>query len=476
MALIGAAAYARACKTDSMLSFQLFLNNVKSMKGCASQVNETELGLDQVPEDYHEFMDVFSKLCSKLLPPHCSHDLSIQIEDSTMPLLGPIYSLSAVELCTLQQFIDKNLTTGLICLSKSSCGAPVLFVKKKDRSLRLCVDYRRLNRITCKDHYPIPLILDLLDAPKRVRIYRKIDLYSAYHLVRIMEGDEWKTPFQTQYGSYEWLVMPFGLSNAPSAFQCLMNKVFSDLLDMCVVIYLDNILEHKEHIREVLCRLRTNGLYASPGKCIFHRKEVKFLSYMLGPQGIQIDRSKIQTIQEWLTPRCLKDIQVFLGFINFYRRFIQDYSKITTSLTRLSCKSVPWHWSPECNSAFQRLKLSFTTAPVLSYWDPESPLMLETDASDLVIAAILSTYVEGELHPIAYHSRALNTTKLNYDIHDKELLVIFEAFKRWRHYLKGTSTTMDIITDHRNLIYFSESKNLSRRQARWSEYLSQFNL
>jgi len=325
--------------------------------------------------------------------------------------------------------------------------------------------------------------LDLLDAPKRVRIYTKIDLCSAYHLVRITEGDEWKTAFRTRYGSYEWLVMPFGLSNAPSAFQRLMNEVFSDLLDVCIVIYLDdiliyldNILEHKEHVREVLHCLHINGLYASPGKCVFHREEVEFLGYVLGPHGIQMDRSKVQTIQEWPTPQHLKDVQVFLGFANFYRRFIQDYSKITVPLTRLSRKSVPWYWSPKCNSAFQRLKLSFTTTLVLSHWDPESPLVLETDALDLAIAAILSTYVEGELHPIAYHSRALNTTELNYDIHDKELLAIFKAFKRWRHYLEGTSTTTDVITDHKNLIYFSESKNLSQRQARWSEYLSQFNL
>jgi len=296
------------------------------MKGHVSKVDKTKLGLDQVPEDYREFTDIFSKLRSKLLPPHHSHDLSIQIKDGTTPPLGPIYSLSAVELCTLQQFIDENIKTGLICLLKSPCGAPVLFVKKKDGSLRLCVDYWGLNKITRKDCYPIPLISDLLNTPKRARIYMKIDLCSAYHLVRIMEGNEWKTTFRTQYGSYKWLVMPFGLSNAPSAFQRLMNEVFSDLLDMCMVIYLDNILiyldnilEHKEHVREVLRCLRTNGLYASSGKYVFHRKEVEFLGYMLGPQGIQMDRSKVQTIQEWPTPRCLKDIQAFLEFANFYR-------------------------------------------------------------------------------------------------------------------------------------------------------------
>ena len=178
-----------------MLSFQLFLNDTNSMKGCAGKVDKTKLGLDQVPKDYCEFTDIFSKLHSKLLPPHHFHNLSIQINNGTIPLLGPIYSLSVIELCTLQQFIDKNIKTGLIRLSKSPCRAPVLFVKKKDGSLHLCVDYWGLNRITCKDRYPIPLILDLLDAPKRARIYTKIDLRSTYHLVRIIEGNEWKTAF-----------------------------------------------------------------------------------------------------------------------------------------------------------------------------------------------------------------------------------------------------------------------------------------
>jgi len=287
----------------------------------------------------------------------------------------------------------------------------VLFVKKKDGSLRLCVDYQGLNRITHKDRYPIPLITDLLDAPKKARVYSKIDLRSAYHLVRIAEGNEWKTTFRTRYGLYEWLVMPFGLSNAPSAFQRFMNELFSDLLDMCVVIYLDNILiysdnlsEHKKHVKEVLRHLRANNLFASLGKCVFHCQQVKFLGYVLGPQGVQMDKSKVQTIQDWPTPRHLRDVQAFLGFANFYRRFIRNYSEITVPLIRLTRKSCPWNWSSECEAAFQSLKSSFTTAPVLTHWDPELPLVLETDTSDLALAAILSTYVEGDLHPIAYHS------------------------------------------------------------------------
>jgi len=243
-----------------------------------------------------------------------------------------------------------------------------------------------------------------------------------------------------------------------------------------ILIYLDNISEHKKHIKEVLHCLCANNLYASPNKCVFHRQQIEFLGYVLGPQGVQMDKSKVQVIQDWLTPRHLRDIQAFLGFANFYRCFIHNYSKITVPLTCLTRKSCPWNWSSNCESAFQLLKSSFITTLVLAYWDLDSPLVLKTDVSDLALAMILSTYVEGELHPIAYYSRALNTTELNYDIHDKELLAIVKAFKKWRHYLEGTPAPTDVIIDHKNLTYFCKSKNLSHHQAHWSEYLSQFNL
>src|SRR5882672_1040571 len=192
-------------------------------------------------------------------------------------IYGPIYSLSQEELAALRKFIDKNLATGFIHPSRSSHGAPVLFIQKKDGSLRLCVDFRGLNQISKKDRYPLPLISDLLDAPRKARIYTKIDLRHAYHLVQVTHGDEWKTAFRTRYGSFEWLVMPEGLTNAPAAFQRFMNDIFADMIDVIVIIYLDDILiysdnisEHKAHVREVLRRLRANGLFAHADKCEFH--------------------------------------------------------------------------------------------------------------------------------------------------------------------------------------------------------------
>lgn len=217
VSLVNAVAFARACKLPGSTQYRFNLRAVSSEP--SDPPPETPPDLSSVPSQYHEFADVFSDAKANTLAPHRPYDLNIDLEGNTAPPPGPIYSLSPVELQALREFIEENLTAGFIRQSASPHGAPVLFVKKKDGSLRLCVDYRALNKITKKDRYPLPLVSDLLSAPGRAKIFSKIDLRHAYHLVRIAEGDEWKTTFRTRYGSFEWLVMPFGLTNAPAAFQ-----------------------------------------------------------------------------------------------------------------------------------------------------------------------------------------------------------------------------------------------------------------
>jgi len=371
---------------------------------------------------------------------------------------------------TLKEFIDENLTNGFIRSMLSPHGALVLFVKKKDGSLRLCVDFRGLNRITKKDQYPLPLISNLLDSPHKARIYTKIDLRHAYHLVYIAEGDKWKTAFRTRYGAFKWSVMPFGLTNAPAAFQCFMNDMFSDLLNVCLVVYLDNILiysdditQHWSHVKEVLKRLQKAELYAKAEKCEFHSDSVKYLGYVLSPSGLTMSDAKVKTIQEWLKPKKVKDIQSFLGFANFYRRFIFNYSNIVIPLTRLTRKNTLWNFDNDCRIAFNTLKQAFTSAPILTHWILDAQLIVETDASDYALAAILSIMTkDNEIHPVAFYSRTFSAPELNYDVHDKELLAIFEAFKIWRHYLEGSASPIDIVTDHKNLEYFSTTKILMR--------------
>jgi len=484
VSLIGAAAFARTCKLMGSANFTLYIRPEDTKLRSASTATPVDSSnLSAVPEVYHDFADVFSKAKATMLAPHREYDLRINLE-GTSPLLGTVYSLSQTELGALRTFIDEHLSYGFIRQSTSAHGAPVLFVRKKDGSLRLCVDYRGLNKISKKDRYPLPLISDLLDSPSKAKIYSKIDLRHAYHLVRIAEGDEWKTAFRTRYGSFEWNVMPFGLTNAPAAFQRFVNSILSDMLDVCVVVYLDDILiysedieSHQKHVREVLRRLRKHNLFAKPEKCEFHTTSTEYLGFCLSPDGLSMSADKVKAISDWPEPRKVKDIQSFLGFANFYRHFIFNYSNIVIPLTRLTRKNTPWNFGEDCHSAFNLLKKAFTSAPILTHWVPDAPLTVETDASDYAIAGILSITGSDEvLRPVAYYSHTLSAPELNYDTHDKELLAIFEAFKHWRHHLEGSTTLVDVVTDHKNLEYFSSSKVLTRRQARWSEYLSQFNL
>ena len=406
------------------------------------------------------------------------------MDESAKPPLGPIYPLSQSKVGALREFIDEHLAMGFIQPSNSPFGAPVLFVKKKDGSLRLCVDFQRLNAITRKDKYPLPLVSDLLAAPTKAKFFTKIDLRHAYHLVQIAPGDEWKTAFCTRYGSFEWLVMPFGLTNAPSSFQTFLNTIFADLFDVFVIIYLDNILifslnkeDHIKHVSEVFHRLRKHNLFTNGKKCLFHTDSVEYLGHTIGPGGLHMDPVKVKIIQDWPEPQKVKDVQSFLGFANFYRCYIHNYSNIVVPLTCLIQKNTPWNFSDKCRLAFSLLKNAFTSALVLTHWCPKLPLIVETDASEYALAAILSIQeASGDIHPIAFHSRTFSDSELNYDIHDKELLAIFDAFKLWQHYLEGSTYPIDVVTDHKNLEYFSTMKILSRCQAHWSEFLSGFNM
>ena len=252
------------------------------------------------------------------------------------------------------------------------------------------------------------------------------------------------------------------------------------MLDVCVVVYLDNILiyskdmeSHQKHVREVLHQLQLHKLFAKPEKCKFHSDSVEYLGYRLSPEGLTMSPDKITTIAEWPEPRKVKDIQSFLDFANFYRQFIFNYSDIMVPLTQLTQKDAPWNFSEECCRSFNALKHAFTTMPILTHFIPDTPITVETDASDYAIASILSiTCADGELRPVAFYSWTLTAPELNYDTHNKELLAIFEAFRTWHHYLEGSATPVDVITDHKNLEYFSTSKVLTHQQAQWSEFLS----
>ncbi|KAK3539704.1 hypothetical protein QTP70_012035 [Hemibagrus guttatus] len=408
------------------------------------------------PSQYMDFRMVFSEERAARLPHH-------QVWDCH----GGVY----------------GVVTG-IRPSTSPAAAGFFFVGKKDGGLRPCIDYRGLNAVTIRYPYPLPLVPAALEQLRGARVFTKLDLRSAYNLVRIREGDEWKTAFHTTHGHYEYCVMPFGLTNAPAVFQALINEVFRDLLGRSVIAYIDDILvysasmeEHVIQVREVLARLQQHHLYVKLEKCEFHRSQVTFLGYVISHQGVEMDTVKVQAVTEWPEPSTVRELQRFLGFANFYRRFIRNYSSVAGPLTSLlRGKPKKLSWTDQARTAFLQLKDRFTTAPILRHPDPELPFVVEVDASCSGIGAVLSQRhgEPGKLHPCAFHSRKLTAAERNYDVGNRELLAIKAALEEWRHWLEGARHPFQVLTDHRNLEYLRGAKRLNPRQARWALFFTRF--
>lgn len=437
-----------------------------------------------VPRAYHNFKDIFSKESFDELPPKKPWDHAIELKPGSEPHSSKIYPLALNEQAELDTFLDENLKSGRIRSSKSPMAAPVFFIKKKDGGLRLIQDYRKLNEMTIKNTYPLPLISELVNKLRKAKIFTKLDVRWGYNNVRIKEGDEWKAAFRTNRGLYEPLVMFFGLTNSPATFQTMMNDIFKELIDEgVVVVYLDDILiftatleEHQEVVKRVLKVMRDNKLYLKPEKCSFEQDKVEYLGLIISANKIEMDPVKVEGVSQWPTPTNVKEVQSFLGFVNFYRRFIQDFANIAKPLHNLTKKDLPWMWSKNEQEAFNHLKQRVTTSPILIFPDDNKPFKVEADSSDYATGAVLSQQGnDDKWHPVAFLSKSLSAVERNYDIHDKEMLAIIRALEEWRHYLEGARHTFEIWTDHKNLEYFMTAKKLNRRQARWSLFLSQFD-
>ena len=313
-----------------------------------------------------------------------------------------------------------------------------------------------------KNHYPLLLLRETLLRLQRAKWYTKLDVCRAYNLVRIAEREEWKTAFRTRYGFFESLVMLFGLTNAPATFQHFINDVLCPFLDILATAYLDDILiyseslkEHKRHVRQVLQALSDAGLHLAREKCEFHYQSVKYLRFIITTDGVAPDPAKVATVQEWDTSKspiaCKKDVERFLGFANFYRRFIKSYSRIILPLTRLT-GDVAFDWTPDCDVALDTLRAVFTTAPVLHRFDHDREIIVETDASDFVSGGILSQYDdEGVLHSVAFFSKMHSPAGCKYEIYDKGLMAIVRAFEEWRPELEGAILPIQVLSDHKNL-------------------------
>jgi hypothetical protein len=459
-------------------------------RSVAGAVTETE-NEHKLPEKYQDFADVFDKANADKLPEHGPQDHAIETIEGKSPPFGPIYNLSVTELETLREYLDEHLKKGFITPSHSPAGAPILFVKKPGGGLRLCVDYRGLNAITIKNRYPIPLIMQILTCLMGAVIFTKLDIRAAYYAIRIREGDEWKTAFRCRYGHFEYRVMPFGLANAPASFQAYINMALREFIDIFVIVYLDDILifsknqaDHVKHVRLVLEKLRLYRLFCALHKCKFDMKEVDYLGYMVDPLGLRMDPARIATITEWPVPKSHREVQVFIGFANFYRRFIRYFSRIAAGLTNLLKEGKKGKFTQkfvltsEAKKAFEELKRAFTSAPMLMHFDPKRKILIETDASGYALSGVISQWYEGEdrWHPVAFYSRKMTSAERNYITGEAEMLAIVEACRQWRQFVEGAQHTVRVITDHCNLRTFLLNKTLSRKEARWWEKLSGLDL
>jgi hypothetical protein len=479
LCIIGAAPFSMLAKRDGVEVYAISIRDIEKALSLKEHIDPAT----KLPLEYHDLLDVFSKTDANTLPPRRPYDHKISLQPGEIPGYGPLYGMSQDELKVLKKYLDDNLKKGFIRASASPAASPVLFVKKPGGGLRFCVDYRALNAITVKNRYPLPLVTETLARLSKAQFFTKLDVIAAFNRLRMAEGDEWKTAFRTRYGLFEYNVVPFGLSNAPSAFQHFINDVLHEHLDEFCSAYIDDILiysndlrSHRKHVRWVLEALQKAGLQIDIEKCEFHVQEVIYLGLIISTDGIRMDPRKIKAVREWETPQNVKDIQAFIGFANFYRRFVKDFSKIAAPLLYLTRKDVPFTWSVECERAFQDLKNRFCSAPILMRFDPDKGILLETDASDFVSAGVLSQRDDlGVLRPVAYFSKKHSAAECNYEIYDKELLAIIRCFEEWRPELEGSPFPIAILTDHKNLAYFMTTKKLSRRQVRWSEFLSRFN-
>ena len=433
-----------------------------------------QVKLEDVPI-VRDFPDVFPEELTSL-PPEREIEFKIDLVPGVAPISKTSYRMAPAELKELKIQLQDLLERGFIKESDSPWGAPVLFVKKKDGSLRLCIDYRGLNEVTIKNKYPLPLIDGLFDQLQGSVVYSKLDLRQGYYQLRIKKEDIPKTAFNSRYGHFEFVVMPFGLTNAPTAFMDLMQRIFKKYLDQFVVVFIDDILvysktreDHAKHLEIVLQVLREHKLYAKFSKCEFWLEEISFLGHRISKNGIAVDPTKVEAVTLWKQPENPTEIRSFLGLAGYYRRFIKDFSKIAGPMTELTKKNHKFIWSPKCEASFQELKRRLTTAPVLALPEGVDGYVVYSDASKEGLGCVLMQ--KGKV--VAYASRKLKPHEMNYPTHDLELAAVIFALKKWRHYLYGV--TFEVFTDHKSLKYLFSQKELNLRQRRWVEFLEDYD-
>jgi hypothetical protein len=447
------------------------------------QLEEHEL-MKILPAEYHGYIDIFRpSSATGSLAPTRDYDMKIELKpDSRMPV-AKLYQLTEDQRKVLLETLERELAAGRIRPSNSSYGSPTFFVLKKDgTSLRMVVDYRKVNEYTIPDVYPLPLINQIYHDLGHAKYYSTFDLYGAYQLLRMQVGFEWLTAFRTQYGMFESLVVRDGLRNAPAVFQHFLNDLFRDMLGRGVVVYIDDIIAYSnslDELRSLTLRvfdiIRKAGLFLKAVKCKFEQTSVLFLGMKISANGVEIDESKVKGAKGFPTPTNLRESRSFIGLTSYCRRFIPKFSEIAAPIIGLTRKNVPFVWGTAQNKAFEEIKRRMVMAPIIAHFNPQAKeTIIQADASHFGWGFIISQRIgdDGVSHPIAIESGSFKDAELNYTTTEKEFLAIVHAFRRNRHMLLQLDSI--VLTDHLNLTYWMKPRQLNSRQGRWVEELSHF--
>jgi hypothetical protein len=438
--------------------------------------------LAKLPEKYHDFIELFVKREYRLPNHPKEYEARIPLKPGFTPPSVKQQHKSRDQLELENKFVREFLAAGYIREGRGPASSRPMFVPKKDGTERMVIDYRALNNGTIDDANKAPHQEQKRDLLQGAKIMTVFDIQWGYYNLRTAEEDIWKTAFLTDMGLFEWVVAPMGLKRLPAEFARFMTFVLIKFLNKFVAVYFDDIIvysknveEHDGHVRAVMTELMKAGLTLKIKKCEFDTTTVNYLGMVYTPEGLKIQPEKMDAILNWPTPTNIKEVQGFLGASGYVRRYLQNYSDTARPLTELLRKDLEFEWTEERQTAFENIKELVKKAPILALHDPDKPHVIRPDASGYALGIVLEQPGEdGKLRPVAFYSRKFTTAERNYDVHDRELLAIVEAFKQWKHYLQGVKEETVVKSDHHNLKYFTTTKELVGRQIRWAEYLSKF--
>lgn len=412
---------------------------------------------EEIQQVLRDYSDVFAE--PQGLPPRRACDHHIPLLPGAQPISMRPYRHSPETKDEIERQVEELLAAGIIQHSVSPFASPAILVRKKDGQWRLCIDYQRLNALTVTPKFPLPVIDELLDELSGASWFSKLDLRAGYHQIRLAEGEEYKTAFQTHSDHYEYKVLPFGVAGGPATFQGAMNHTLKPVACVCALVFFDDILvfsksfsNHVQHLTQVLQLLRADQWQIKMSKCSFAQRELSYLGFVIGEQGVSTEPDKIVRIQHWPLPHSVKQLRQFLGLSGYYRKFVRHYGIIAKPLTHLLKKNVPFVWTSECTTAFEALKQALVTTPVLALPDFRKQFTIETDASDYGVGAVL----QQDGHPLAFLSKPLGPRNKGLSTYEKELLAILLAVEHWRQYLQ--STEFVIKTDQRSLVHLEDQR------------------